>query len=271
MKINKVLICLIIVTLIVMNKPIINLVIAETNPFDIGTEYDKLLFNLKNMKPGDQVSKVLTVQNRGSRDFTYNTEAKFIGGYKPLYDEFLLTIWDSKNVIFNGKLANFQKLEPRFLRTKHQEDLKFRVIFPFELGNEFQGKSFEYEIRFIVEGVEPKPDPDPNPNPDPNPVPNPNPNPGPDSVPTAPTQPSEPGINSEDPTEPDNPIETNEGGPLKPERPISPEDLDKGPTEGQILPSTATNTYNLLLSGVVLLALGSILLYFRYRKINRND
>lgn len=130
--------------------------------FSIDThQADRYLFNLTNMKPGDWVTRNLTIQNRESRSFTYNTKAVFTNGSEKLYNEFQLKIWDSNGLLFNDKLYKFHGLKPRNLQAGNQEDLKFEVEFPYELGNEFQNLGFDFELRFIIEGVNPDPGPNP--------------------------------------------------------------------------------------------------------------
>ncbi|MCS0655691.1 LPXTG cell wall anchor domain-containing protein [Cytobacillus firmus] len=191
----------------------------------VNHQADRYLFNLSNMKPGDWVTRNLTIQNRGNNNFTYKTESKFTNGSEKLYNEFQLKIWDSNGLIFNDKLHKFKGLNPRNLQAGKQEDLKFEVKFPYELGNEFQNLGFDFELRFIIEES------------------NPEPNPGDDS--------------------------TDDGNePILPQRPIPAEELDDPPVDGQILPSTATNLYNYLLMGILLVISGGGLFFLQKRKKN---
>ncbi|WP_264740321.1 TasA family protein [Cytobacillus firmus] len=202
---------------------------------------DRYLFNLTNMKPGDWVTRNLTIQNRGNSNFTYNTRVEFTNGSEKLYNEFQLKIWDSNVLLFNDKLHKFQGLNPRNLPAGKQEDLKFEVKFPYELGNEYQNLNFDFELRFMIEGRNPDPDPDPE-------------------NPTDPKGPTNPG--NPDPSDP-----ADDGGnPILPQRPIPAEELDNPPVDGQILPSTATNLYNNLLLGILLVISGGGLFILQKRK-----
>lgn len=58
----------------------------------------------------------------------------------------------------------------------------------------------------------------------------------------------------------------NPEGPLKPSHPIPPKELAKSPKEGQILPATATNMYNKMLIGVLLIISGGGLVVFLKRR-----
>lgn len=137
-------------------------VTASDESIDIEASPDKVLFSLDNLKPGDWAERKLIIQNRGTNDFTYNTEAKFKGGSKKLFNEVLLKVNDSYQSLYNGKLKDFSGLNPRFLRTLNQEDLLFTVEFPAELGNEYQGLAFEVEFRFLAEEQNiGNPDPEP--------------------------------------------------------------------------------------------------------------
>jgi LPXTG-motif cell wall-anchored protein len=211
---------------------------AQTNnPLLIDTNPGGYLFNLSNMKPGDWVTRKLTIQNRGTENFKYNTQAIFKGGSEKLYNEFLLKIWDSNGILHTGKLKDFKGLSSRQLISKHQEDLMFEVEFPYELGNEFQGLAFEVEFKFIIEGYNPE-DPE---NPE----------------------------NPENPTDQENPEDPGDDGTLLPERPIDNDDLNTPPVQGQILPETATNIYNYLFVGFLMVLIGAAALYHqRKNKIN---
>ncbi|WNS76388.1 LPXTG cell wall anchor domain-containing protein [Bacillus sp. DTU_2020_1000418_1_SI_GHA_SEK_038] len=268
-------------------KPI-NIQASTNQQPNIETKPSNYLFDVKNMSPGDWATRILTIQNRGESDFNYNTESYFKDGSKKLYNEFLLKVWDSEEVLYSGKLSDFDGFEPRHLPSKSQEDLKFEVTFPYELGNEFQGLAFDFELRFVIEksGQNPNPEPNPNPNPNPNPVPEPSPDPNPnqDSDSTTVTDPiddnaapptTSPETRSDQGNDQNNNIEnpaTEEDTAMPiPIRSIPIEELDAPIVKGQILPSTATNMYNYLLIGVILMTAGGGFLLYQKRRIRDNQ
>ncbi|WP_436835274.1 LPXTG cell wall anchor domain-containing protein [Bacillus subtilis] len=65
------------------------------------------------------------------------------------------------------------------------------------------------------------------------------------------------------PSKPNNP--TNTSNPEKPNQ-TEPATKDQGSDTGNELPNTATNTYNLILVGLVLLVAGTALWYFRRKR-----
>ncbi|WP_170289689.1 LPXTG cell wall anchor domain-containing protein [Cytobacillus depressus] len=261
-KLKKVLIWILVVSFVFLYQSA-GISAAEKKEFDIEVLPDSYAFNISKMVPGDWATRVLTIQNRGEHNFTYNTKAKFLNGSKKLYNEFLLKVWDANGILYEGKLHEFERLQPRRLQSKSQEDLKFEVKFPYELGNEYQGLGFEFELKFIVEGNTPTPGPDPDPNPDPNPKPDPDPKPNPDPDPKPDPVPNP----NPDPTPNPNP-ENPQEEPLKPIRPIPNEELNSPPMKGQILPSTATNMYNNLLIGIIFIITGAVLFILQKRKKN---
>jgi hypothetical protein len=210
----------------------------SNNSLNIDTSPSGFLFNLTNMKPGDWATRKLTIQNRGTEGFNYNTQVRFNGGSQKLYNEFLLKVWNSNGVLHTGKLKDFKGLSSRYLKAKHQEDLMFEVNFPYELGNEFQGLGFEVEFEFIIEGYNPEDPEDPE--------------------------------DPEYPTDPKNPEDPGDDGTILPERPIDNDDLNTPPVQGQILPETATNIYNYLFIGFFLVLIGAAALYHQ-RKNTTND
>lgn len=242
----------------------------DSSALEIITVEDKVIFNLHNLKPGDTATRIATVQNRSESDFTYQSDARFTDGDEELYNEFLLEIADANQTLFSGKMKQFNGFSPRLLKSMKEEELKFSVEIPEALGNEFQGKSFEAEIRFFIDEYYNPEDPDdpgePNDPVDPEGPGDPD-DPGNPSDPEDPEGPVEPGDpeDSEAPGNPTNPEEPN--GP-EPQQSISPDDLESEPTDGQILPSTATNIYNYIVLGIIFMAAGLIMLrIIKSRKI----
>jgi hypothetical protein len=134
--------------------PIIN-VVAKGNvrEIDLQTSPHKELFDIKNSKPGDTYTKVLTVQNKGTKNLQYLFSNHFLKGSKDLYNELELTVADKSGAIFKGKLKDFEKLDVRDLKRNTDEELTIGIYFPYELGNEFQGLNTEFEFIFYVEGT----------------------------------------------------------------------------------------------------------------------
>lgn len=65
----------------------------------------------------------------------------------------MLQISDQKGILFNGKMKDFNKLEPRFIAKNGSEQLFLKIVVPEELGNDFQGLGSEVEFKFYVEGT----------------------------------------------------------------------------------------------------------------------
>jgi LPXTG-motif cell wall-anchored protein len=120
---------------------------------DILTTPKTILFNVKDFKPDDRVERTIKVKNNGKVDFKYLASAKLISGSEKLYTHLLLTITCDGEEIFSGKLSDFKKLGPRFLKSNQDEELVFRVEFPKELGNDFQGLNSKIQFKFYVEGT----------------------------------------------------------------------------------------------------------------------
>jgi LPXTG-motif cell wall-anchored protein len=199
---------------------------------------DRILFNTEKLAPGRSVEEVLTIQNREKMDFTYDSKAHFLKGSKTLFNELQLSIWDSKKIVFEGKLSDFIGMGERKLDALHAEDLKFKVSMPTHLGNDFQGESCEFEITFSMKENIVNSDSGQNPDGEEEPDPS--------------------------PSIPDKDF-------VKPQRPIAEDDLVKGPLKGQILPSTATNVYTMLLVGFLLILLGGAVLFSRWKIIRSKD
>lgn len=113
---------------------------------DIATSPGKIFFNLRNMKPGDFSIKEFTITNNERQDFRYKISNKFLGGSEKLYKELLLTVKDDSVVLFDGGLIDFDDVELSNDVTGESEVLTFRLEIPYELGNEYQGLTNEFEF-----------------------------------------------------------------------------------------------------------------------------
>jgi LPXTG-motif cell wall-anchored protein len=204
------------------------------------TSTDKALFLIDNMKPGDWASGKVTLQNRSENNFTYNIKSKLKSGSEKMYNEFLLKILDSNGILFNGKLKEFSGIAPRFLKSLNQEDLLFSVNFPSELGNEYQGLSFDVEFRFIID--------DQNIDVDINSLEN--------------------KTNSEDVSDESNSsnLSSEDLVDIQPRRTINKLELNSELMEGQILPSSPTRMNNLLFGGLFLFISGAGVGFYKKRK-----
>lgn len=128
---------------------------AEGNvkEIDIATSPHKVFFDISNGKPGDTFTKVLKIQNIGSKDFKYLFSNHFLTGSEKLYNELVLTVSDNSKELYKGKLKDYEKLDSRDLKSNTDEELTLSIYFPIELGNDFQRLSCEFQFKFYVEGT----------------------------------------------------------------------------------------------------------------------
>jgi LPXTG-motif cell wall-anchored protein len=120
---------------------------------DIAITPEKVLFNVNKLVPGDSASRTLNIKNSGKNDFKYIASCEYVSGSEILFDKLDLVIKDSNGVLFKGKLFEFNKLVPRLLKSKQNENLIFDINFPKYLGNEFQGLETQFQFNFYVEGT----------------------------------------------------------------------------------------------------------------------
>jgi LPXTG-motif cell wall-anchored protein len=133
---------------------------SSTPEIKIDTLPEKVLFNIKDFKPGDWAPRELTIQNNGNQNFSYNFESRMKSGSEKLYNEFQLKIEDKSGIVYQGDLKNFKGLDPRPLAAFSEEKLKVTVEFPYISGNEFQGLNTEVEFVLYAEGKNEPPPPD---------------------------------------------------------------------------------------------------------------
>ncbi|HEU5139289.1 MAG TPA: LPXTG cell wall anchor domain-containing protein [Bacillales bacterium] len=130
---------------------------------DLATDPGEYLFKIANMKPGDWADRTLTIQNKGNQNFAYTVETQRKSGSEMFYNQLMLKVSDSKGVLYEGKLGGFSGFEnARPLASFSEEDLQFKITFPWESGNEFQGLATEVALKFYVEGDMPPAGNDPS-------------------------------------------------------------------------------------------------------------
>ncbi|MUK89070.1 hypothetical protein GMD78_11865 [Ornithinibacillus sp. L9] len=180
----------------------------KVSEIDITLSPSDVLFDIDNMKPGDWAPRSIVIQNSGKFDFNYQMSVQNEGSER-LFNEFLLEIKDDSDELYNGKLADFERLPIRELEASSEEELEIIVRYPEHLGNEFQGLDSQFTFIFTAEGTE---DTD---------------------------------INDRD----EENIESSVGS----------DDDANGTGSGSALPNTATNMFNIVLIGSILLGMGVII------------
>lgn len=120
---------------------------------DIMTTPEKVLFELDNMKPGDWAERSLVITNSGTKDFHYLSSATLVSGSEKFYNALILTISDKNGQIYHGSLESFKELKPREIISGGLDELQFKVEFPYEMGNEYQGLASIVEFKFYAEGT----------------------------------------------------------------------------------------------------------------------
>ncbi|MBH0156588.1 LPXTG cell wall anchor domain-containing protein [Fictibacillus sp. 5RED26] len=125
---------------------------SSTPEIKIDALPQKVLFDIDDFKPGDWAPRVLTIQNNGNQDFTYNLQSRMKSGSDKLFNVFHLKIEDSSSVIFKGNLKDFEGLDPRPLAAFSEEKLTVTVEFPYVSGNEYQGLDTDVEFVLYADG-----------------------------------------------------------------------------------------------------------------------
>ncbi|UJL45359.1 LPXTG cell wall anchor domain-containing protein [Virgibacillus sp. NKC19-16] len=125
---------------------------ADKQEIAINIMPEDVLFDVPNMKPGDWAPRTIVIQNNGEMGFEYFTTLRNDSGSEKLFNELVLEVSDGEGELYNGKLAEFNTLSPRFLEPSSEEELHFTVRFPAHLGNEFQGLAAQFSLIFSAKG-----------------------------------------------------------------------------------------------------------------------
>ncbi|QQZ10953.1 TasA family protein [Heyndrickxia vini] len=142
------------VLLVFLLMPFSQIAAATTDDeINIETSPHKILFDVDNMKPGDWAVREYTILNNGKQDFEYTASAHFKSGSKKLFKQLKIEISDKHSVLYSGKLTDFDGFDYRKLAKSDKETLTFKVDFPAELGNEYQGLTSKFTIKLYVRGT----------------------------------------------------------------------------------------------------------------------
>lgn len=262
---------------------------ADVKEVNLGIRPEKVLFHVENMAPGDWAIRDLTIINNGEKNIRYAVSIQYTSGSK-LFNELDLEVTQGDTSLYKGKLAKLIQLTPRQLLKSQEEVLTFRVGFPPELGNDFQGLETKFNVVISAEDIKDNGEgtpPGENPNPSNPDQSNPDPiNPDKDQPPrdNETTNPD-----STDPKNPDNedpdgdktlqvdndqdiasPVNNHDGNNNPSDEPGS-TDSPEPIGEGSGLPNTATHMFNYMIGGVMLMVTGltSIFILRRRKSIDK--
>lgn len=120
---------------------------------------------MSNMKPGDEMNSEYTIINEGQEGFQYFVDFKFISGDMELYDILHMTLEKEGVILYSGLMSEAEgRVAVGTLAGGDQSRLSMDVTFPWEAGNEYQGKATTVAFEFSASG-EPGPTAQPSPSP----------------------------------------------------------------------------------------------------------
>ncbi|KGX86119.1 TasA family protein [Pontibacillus litoralis] len=127
----------------------------ESDPIiDISTTPAERFIRVTNLKPGDTITRSLTVHNEGNVNVPYSFTARMKSGSQKLYEQLELDIVAGGDVYYSGSLSEFQGLSNLSLARSSSDTYEVRIEFPYESGNEFQGLTTSTLLTFVAEGNE---------------------------------------------------------------------------------------------------------------------
>lgn len=106
----------------------------------------------RNMKPGDQVTSLLEVENKGNVDFNYTVRSRKEAGDEPLYNQMTLKISDGTGLLYEGPMNGLQNFPLGTIASFQKTSLTFTAALPYETDNEFQGKETTVAFDFTAIG-----------------------------------------------------------------------------------------------------------------------
>jgi hypothetical protein len=145
---------------------------------------------MNNMQPGDETNSEYTIINAGSEGFNYYVDFKFISGNAELYDILQMTLEKEGVIIYSGVMSEAAgRVAIGSLAGGEQSVIQMDVIFPWEAGNEYQGKTTTVAFEFSASGG-PEPSAEPSPSPTATATAQPTPEPSPTATATPTVEPT---------------------------------------------------------------------------------
>ena len=132
--------------------PFSALATTSNKEIDISSTPSSIYFNVTNLKPGDSITKTVTIHNQGKMDFSYLCHAYKESGSDMLYNQLQLEASMDGKKVYEGPLHQFTGMPARPLDHSTSEEMTLKVIFPWESGNEYQGLSAVAMIQLTAKG-----------------------------------------------------------------------------------------------------------------------
>ncbi|WP_449536943.1 TasA family protein [Ferdinandcohnia sp. Marseille-Q9671] len=120
---------------------------------NISTNPSNRFIDIENMAPGDIVSKILEVNNKGNIDFNYYVSAIKESGDQRLFEQLWIKITNNNEEIYNGKLIELHEWDIGKILSLKGETLQFLFELPLDSSNESQGKSTKVKFNFVANGL----------------------------------------------------------------------------------------------------------------------
>lgn len=115
----------------------VSVALANTNgELDLSISPVGFDLDTTNLKPGETLSKEITIKNEGIHDLFYSAlVSKGIGSDK-FYHQLELEVSRDIEILNKGNLHEVANFKKRSLLKGESENFKVKVIFPYESGNE---------------------------------------------------------------------------------------------------------------------------------------
>ncbi|MET3684201.1 LPXTG-motif cell wall-anchored protein [Alkalibacillus flavidus] len=112
---------------------------------------ESVLFDIDQLKPGDYMTDTIAVQNETDQPLSVEVGSNFISGSDKLYNQFRLTVSnDDGEVVFDGRLADFDGVEGFAVNASESSDYTLRVLFPESSDNAYQGLRVKFNLTFAT-------------------------------------------------------------------------------------------------------------------------
>ena len=121
------------------------------NNFGISIVQNSPLFNIQNMAPGDSENSTITIKNQGNSVFSVSLAMNKVSGDDILFQNLEIHISnDSQTSYYNGTLVGLKNIDIGSVLPGSEKSYNLNVVFPLQLGNEFQKKSLAVKLVFTA-------------------------------------------------------------------------------------------------------------------------
>ncbi|HCA30261.1 MAG TPA: hypothetical protein DEP23_12200 [Ruminococcaceae bacterium] len=120
----------------------------------LSISHNEPLFNMEKMVPGEASTAVVTIKNESNAPFSVSLNSKKTNGDDQLFQALMITVKDDNTIYYHGGLKELKNINLKPISSNKNENYTLHVLFPADLGNEYQKKSVTVTFIFSTNRID---------------------------------------------------------------------------------------------------------------------